>query len=108
MISCTDIGSCPTTLGRWRSEHGICTHQLAPDHLQMFLQQCILGYECGYREEDVMLKLTEACDASVSKLPATNIAACVEGVCIVWLALEQSGRSVVRWSQRVLPCGAAT
>jgi hypothetical protein len=67
---------------------------------QDFRTWCILAYECGYREDDIMLKLTEACDMSSSMLPATHVVPCMEGVCIVWLALEQSTKDITRWSQR--------
>ena len=69
-------------------------------HVQAFLKCCILAYECGYREDDVVLKLTEACDTSTSMLPATYVVACAEGVCIIWLALEQTAKSITRWSDR--------
>lgn len=75
-----------------------------------FLKWCILAYECGYAEDDMLLKLTEACDTSSSKLPASQVVGCTEGVCITWLTIEQTGKgNINRWSARALsrlPCRA--
>jgi hypothetical protein len=70
--------------------------------VQEFRSWCILAYECGYREDDMVLKLTEACDMATSMLPATQVTACAEGVCIVWLTIEQTAKTVTRWSQCAL------
>ena len=77
--------------------------------LQEFLKWCILAYECGYAEDDVMLKLTEACDTSSSKLPASLVVGCTEGVCITWLTIEQTGKgNINRWSARAPPICVAS
>ena len=83
------------------SHHDAC-RRLAYIDVQDFRKWCILAYECGYREDDVVLKLTEACDTSTSMLPATHVVACTEGVCIVWLAIEQTAKTITRWSSRAL------
>lgn len=70
--------------------------------LQSFRGWCVLAYECGYREEDLLLKLTEACDNSESPIPAASVPCCLEGVCLIWETLEQSAKPIRRWAKGVL------
>lgn len=69
--------------------------------MQKFRSCCILAYECGYREEDMALMFTELCDKGACPIPASNVPQCMELACIVWETLEQSAKSVKRWSQGV-------
>lgn len=66
---------------------------------QRFRTWTILAYECGFKEDDIALQLTAACDSSRSVLPAALVRPCLEGVCIIWLTLEQSARPVARWAK---------
>lgn len=74
--------------------------------LQSFRGWCVLAYECGYREEDLLLKLTEACDTKSSPVPAASVPACLESVCLIWETLEQSAKPIKRWAKGV--CSATS
>jgi hypothetical protein len=75
--------------------------------VQRFRTWSILAYECGFKEEDIALQLTAACDLSKSVVPAALVMSCLEGICIIWLTLEQSARPVTRWAKGMLPAPRA-
>ncbi|KXZ42760.1 hypothetical protein GPECTOR_120g427 [Gonium pectorale] len=73
-------------------------NQLYSKAVQEFTESAVLAYECGHNEQDVDEQLGLLPEEELRRLKGFDAAECLALVCLVWITLMLSPRTVRRWA----------
>ncbi|GLC55620.1 hypothetical protein PLESTB_001007600 [Pleodorina starrii] len=74
-------------------------NQLYSKAVEEFTESAVIAYECGHNEQDVDEQLGQLSEDDLKQLKGFDADECLAMVCLVWITLMLSPRSVKRWAK---------